>query len=198
MESITIPSSVQAIDYLAFKDCNSLESVVICDGVKDINGAAFYGCSSLKSVAIPTSITKIIGAHLWYYSKSYGSWDEIASESWGTFENCESLDVYYAGNEAQWADVSGNNILISATIHFENAIPDEDTEWSGGNDTIAFDKSLYSLKVDESLTICARLPDGTAWSNDNVSVACSNTDVLGHLWPRIFAKWQKVPNPSKS
>ncbi len=21
---------------------------------------------------------------------------------------------------------------------------------------------------------------------------------LGHLWPRIFAKWQKVPNPSKS
>ncbi len=25
-----------------------------------------------------------------------------------------------------------------------------------------------------------------------------NMEVLGHLWPRIFAKWQKVPNPSKS
>ena len=23
-------------------------------------------------------------------------------------------------------------------------------------------------------------------------------ELLGHLWPRIFAKWQKVPNPSKS
>ena len=25
----------------------------------------------------------------------------------------------------------------------------------------------------------------------------SEDDTLGHLWPRIFAKWQKVPKPSK-
>ena len=57
--SVTIPGSIEFIDYGAFSDCSNLETVILEEGVKTIGESAFYNCSNLKSITIPTSVTKI-------------------------------------------------------------------------------------------------------------------------------------------
>ncbi len=57
-----------------------------------------------------------------------------------------------------------------------------------GNFILKLALSMYVLEVTGSATVFAGI----------LSVATVPTILLsplGHLWPRIFAKWQKVPNP---
>ncbi|MBQ7355921.1 MAG: leucine-rich repeat domain-containing protein [Clostridia bacterium] len=107
LSSIKIPDSVTGIGYRAFSGCSSLTSVVIGDSVTSIGSSAFSYCSSLTSVVIPDSVVSI-GEQAFYL--------------------CYSLtDVYYAGTEAEWADIvigDNNQYLTDATIHY-NYIPEE-------------------------------------------------------------------------
>ena len=57
--SVTIPGSVEFIDYGAFSDCSNLETVILEEGVKTIGENAFYNCSNLKSITIPSSVTSV-------------------------------------------------------------------------------------------------------------------------------------------
>jgi hypothetical protein len=57
--SYTIPSSVTAIGYEAFRDCSSLSSITIPSSVTTIGNSVFWGCSSLSSITIPSSVTAI-------------------------------------------------------------------------------------------------------------------------------------------
>ena len=59
MTSVTIPGSVELIDYSAFSDCLNLETVILEEGVKTIGKNAFYNCSNLKSITISNSVTSI-------------------------------------------------------------------------------------------------------------------------------------------
>ena len=59
----TIPDSVTAIGYFAFRDCSSLTSVTIPDSVTTIRSYAFDGCSSLASVYCKASTPPSLGAH---------------------------------------------------------------------------------------------------------------------------------------
>ena len=56
---VTIPDSVEHIDYYALAWCDSLEFVEISSSVTSIGSYAFHGCSSLDSVTIPSSVTAI-------------------------------------------------------------------------------------------------------------------------------------------
>ena len=57
--SVTIPGSVEFIDYGAFSDCSNLETVILEEGVKTIGENAFYNCSNLKSITIPSSVSSV-------------------------------------------------------------------------------------------------------------------------------------------
>ena len=82
LTSVTIPSSVIAIEMYAFKDCtgltsiygqssvtslsssvfkgcNKLESITVLGNLTDIPSNAFEGCSKLTSMPIPNSVTRI-------------------------------------------------------------------------------------------------------------------------------------------
>jgi hypothetical protein len=52
LTSVTIPSSVTAIDQRSFYGCVGLTSVAIPDSVRNIGHNAFYGCTSLSSSPI--------------------------------------------------------------------------------------------------------------------------------------------------
>ncbi len=77
----------------------------------------------------------------------------------------------------------------------------EALEKMGKVDTIAFDKTgtlTYGrLEVSDVISFEETL-DETALLSLAASAEVRSEHPLGHLWPRIFAKWQKVPNPSKS
>lgn len=102
MASITIPSGITFIGIGTFSVCNHLASVIIPSGVTSIMNSAFWRCGELKSIRIPTSVTSI---------------DSSA------FAECSALDeIYYEGTEGEWNAISieeGNDILTSASIHYE-------------------------------------------------------------------------------
>ena len=94
--------NVENIDQSAFAGCTSLKVLTIPDSITCIENAVFSECSSLETVTIPVSVLAV---------------DKNA------FSECTSIkDVYYAGTEAQWADIAidtGNDPLTEAIIHFE-------------------------------------------------------------------------------
>ena len=101
LRSVSIPGSVESIGYWAFGGCTSLASVSISDGVSSIDSDVFYRCTSLTSVSIPGSLT--------YIGK-------------GAFSNCTSLsEIHYGGTTAQWLfELAGfthvpRNIVIHCT-----------------------------------------------------------------------------------
>lgn len=91
----------------AFYNCYNLTSVTIPDGVTTIAPRAFANCTRLESVTIPDSIIHI---------------------AFGAFEYCTRLkDVYYAGSEDKWNEISdgfSNEGITDVTIHY-NYVPEE-------------------------------------------------------------------------
>ncbi len=101
LTSITLPDSITTIGYGVFSGCSNLTGITIPDGVTAIDGSVFYECRSLTSITIPDSVTTI---------------------GYSAFSHCDGLtDVYYAGTEAQWNNISidrENEALLNATIHY--------------------------------------------------------------------------------
>ena len=91
---------------------DEITSVVITNGITSFGSYAFRACSSLTSITIPDSVTSI---------------------GYGAFRDCTSLtDVYYAGSEDEWAEISigdYNTYLTSATIHYNSTGPDDDEDY---------------------------------------------------------------------
>ena len=59
LKSVTLPSSMEIIDFKAFAGCKGLTSVSIPDTVTEIAKSAFYVCNALENVVIPDSVTTI-------------------------------------------------------------------------------------------------------------------------------------------
>ncbi len=57
--SVTIPSCVTTIDYMAFQCCSSLTNVTISGSVSNIGNGAFSYCTGLTSITIPDSVSGI-------------------------------------------------------------------------------------------------------------------------------------------
>lgn len=58
-ESLTLPTSLTAIEDFAFNMCHKLESIVIPPSVTQIGAGAFMDCPALQSITLPPNITKI-------------------------------------------------------------------------------------------------------------------------------------------
>lgn len=56
LTEVTLPNTVDEIEYQAFFNCSNLTKVIIPEGVRKIGQAAFYGCSQLTSITIPGTI----------------------------------------------------------------------------------------------------------------------------------------------
>ena len=110
LTSITMPNSITGISNNMFWGCSSLTSIVIPNGVKSIGEAAFQYCEKLKSIVIPISL------------KSIG---------FGVFHFCSPTNIYYAGNESNWKNITvgdWNSGLKNSTIHYNYKYEDLDTK----------------------------------------------------------------------
>ena len=101
MTSVSLGKDITAVKGYAFQNCSSLTDITIPEGVTTIGNDAFIGCTALKTITLPESLESV-GVYAFY--------------------GCEALsDVYYAGSEGQWGEVTienNNEALTGATIHY--------------------------------------------------------------------------------
>ena len=100
LTSVVIPGNIATIGSEAFKGC-PLVNVIIEEGITTIKSGAFSGCTQLTGVVLPKSLKTIEGSAF----------------------NCISLiDVYYAGTQEEWTQISivtsGNATLINAEKYY--------------------------------------------------------------------------------
>ena len=139
LTSITIPDSVSSIGGGAFMMCSCLNSVTLSSALTSIPESAFYHCDRLMSIALPPSVASISGSAFGDCSALTNILIPSSMESIGrsAFNGCYNLaDVYYGGNQKQWAALianyteNGNERLSEATLHTswfsvnESCIPD--------------------------------------------------------------------------
>ena len=88
VRTVTIRDSVTSIGTYAFISSTGLTSVTMPESLTNIGDYAFHNCSALTGITIPESVTTI---------------------SNNAFNECNALeDVYYAGTEAMWNEISIN------------------------------------------------------------------------------------------
>lgn len=132
LKSVTIPGSVNAIEWGAFADDTALTTVSIGEGVTKIEAHAFENCLYLSSINLPNSI-KAIDSYAFAYCESLKNVtlpnkltkvdyrcfskcrdleqisipETVTILSGFAFEFCEKLaTIEYAGTRLQWAQIA--------------------------------------------------------------------------------------------
>ena len=131
LKSITIPDSVTEMGMSIFENCTKLESVKIGKGIKTISCGTFYNCSSLASVSLPSTLQVIDG------SVSYA----------GAFQNCDSLEKITIPNSVK---TIGQKTFSKCDGLKEIVIPDSVT--TVGKDTFDSCTKLEKITVGANVT----------------------------------------------
>ena len=177
----TIPDSVTAIGYYAFKGCNRLTSVTIPDSVTYISDFVFDGCSGLTNITVPDSVT-FLGQ--------------------GVFKNCSGLTSVTLPNAI--------TSIASDTFYDCINLPDitiPDSVTSIGRCAFLNCKKLKSITIPDSVTSidgsafsgCSglanvTLPDSVTFIGDNAFNGCSSLtsitlpNSLTSIEPRVFER----------
>lgn len=85
LQTVKFPNSLRHIGGKAFFGCKSLASVYMSNNVEIIGWSAFEVCDNLKTIYLPKSLCMIMN---------------------GAFDNCGLEEIYYAGSEEDWDNVS--------------------------------------------------------------------------------------------
>ena len=177
----TIPDSVTAIGYYAFKGCNRLTSVTIPDSITYISDFVFDGCSGLTNITVPDSVT-FLGQ--------------------GVFKNCSGLTSVTLPNAI--------TSIASDTFYDCINLPDitiPDSVTSIGRCAFLNCKKLKSITIPDSVTSidgsafsgCSglanvTLPDSVTFIGDNALYGCSSLtsitlpNSLTSIEPRVFER----------
>ena len=105
LSRVDLPEGLISIGEQAFKQCHLLRRVTLPTTLESIGEQAFTSCTLMADISIPQSVTSV-GSDAFYY--------------------CHMLsNVYYAGNEAQWAQIEigeNNQPLTNAAVSFNTGI----------------------------------------------------------------------------
>ena len=96
LTSVTVPASVTGMETSVFEGCANLTTVTLSEGLTGISTSAFDGCASLTAINIPNSVTSI-GSDAFRDCASLTSLtltDSITSVSSVAFRDDNNLRVY--------------------------------------------------------------------------------------------------------
>ena len=97
LTKVTFPSTLTAIEEMAFSACTGLTEVVLNEGLTKIGISGFTGCTNLQTIVIPSTLSAVGTA---------------------AFTACTSLsDVYFNGTQEEWEALAISG-MSDATIHF--------------------------------------------------------------------------------
>lgn len=168
---ISIPETVQKINYCLFANCKSLTKVTLPETVTEVLAGAFKGCSNLASIEIPVSVVRISSDSFedctnlsciyykgslrrWCTSESsYSSSNSNDSKSWNASVFSTAYDLYIDNKKITELDADAlNNITSLCTSAFENC------------------KSLTKVTVPDTITSFG----SSSYSDSNTFKGCSN------------------------
>lgn len=108
LQTATLPSTLNKIDYAIFSGCESLTTVNLTEGIKEIASLPFINCTLLTEIIIPKSITTL---------------------SYNTFTGSSITKIYYKGNATEWDNLckKDNLRLNDGTVvyFYSETEPDE-------------------------------------------------------------------------
>ena len=154
LTKVTIPSTVETINYGTFRNCTSLKSITIPGSVTSIEGSAFENCSALQSITIPSSVKSIAS----YAFENCTSLKTVTIQNglkeipYRMFYGCTSLtsiQIPASVKTIQWGSFTKCTSLTSITI------PATVTELTGGAFSEGIFEGCTSLK---SASINAKAP----------------------------------------
>ena len=59
LQDVTLPASINKIEYSAFQKCTSLGSIVLPNAIEELPKQAFSGCTNLSSITLPRNLLQI-------------------------------------------------------------------------------------------------------------------------------------------
>ena len=154
----------------AMRGSADILKVLLDEGITAVGQCAFCDDVNLSAVQLPSSLSAV-GDH--------------------AFSNCPSLtDVYYAGTEAQWAQISfgvNTECLTGAVIHYESAfrlIPQSSDPFlyslADGEAVIPANNAVFSENAFagcDSVTFrCSRNSSAAQYAAANGAIRCEYTD----------------------
>jgi len=148
MKSVSLPSTLQAVNDFGFYQCSDIETLILPDGLERIGEQAFLGCKSLTSIDIPDSVTDL-GDRAFYECTSAasihvpGSVREVKSMTFSACRAARAITIDEGVESIGEAAFQGSAVT-------ELTLP-------GSIKTIgdfAFNnsKSLHTLKIPDSVT----------------------------------------------
>lgn len=170
-KSITIPPSIETIEWGAFYGCYNITSITLPIGLTSIGMGAFWGCRMLESISLPVSITRISEAtfrdcsNLRQISLS-NNIDYIGAWAFSGCEKLEEISLPIDILSIEDYTFSGCRSLTSVII--PNKVTEiKQSAFSNCSNlkTIYFGESVYSIAT--SFDHCKELKDVFCYS-DNV------------------------------
>lgn len=118
IEQITLPSSLEEINYASFKGCSGLEAINIPETLEYIGTEAFAGCSSLTKIVLPNSLTRMGGDIL----KGCVGLKEISVPFVGSSSDKVGYFGYLFGDVNSNEDVpdSVEKVIITGNVYIDN------------------------------------------------------------------------------
>lgn len=91
--SVSLPPTVEKLDFGAFYNCKELTSITLCESLKEIGPLAFSDCTSLTSIDIPESVTMIGDVAFFGCTRmtSINLSNSVETIGQGAFQGCSNL-----------------------------------------------------------------------------------------------------------
>ena len=122
LTTLTLPASLEEVEYEAFNGCSSLASTLFFQSIKIIRARAFQSCTALRAVYIPNSFFSYVNGPgieplafnlcdptlIFNFSTStatYNTWKNNNHSEWGWRNETGSTKEYYQPNITGAADV---------------------------------------------------------------------------------------------
>lgn len=187
LTSVTIPSTVTAIGYNAFKNCSGLTEIEIPDSVTSIGYDAFYGCTGLKSLTLGSGVTEL-PAGCFYGCTGLTSVtipDSIIAID-GSFEGCRNITELDLGSVERLMGNAFANLTRLTSVTIPDSVTEIGPAFRGCT-------SLVDVEMPDSVTSLEGTFEGCT-SLTSIPIGTGVTE----LGDRTFAgcKFEEVTVPS--
>ena len=117
IQTIEIPSWIEAISFGSFQNCTSLIDLTIDEGISEIPAQCFYGCTALQQVDIPKTVSEIGDRAFTNCSllRSVTIPDTVDTIAANAFDGCDNIVIYCTKNSYARQYAAENKIAYFVT-----------------------------------------------------------------------------------